>query len=118
MGEGAGTIIGEMGTRKRRKSPSPAISTGERGLGEEHDSSQGQEEGKSHAQNVGARTVLIKLNRFHIRAVSSIRKEKSRDFSHSIDPLEIRLLFRGENLLIFFSYARNVCLQQVFFFTR
>lgn len=62
VGEGAGTIIGEMGTRKRRKSPSPAISTGERGLGEEHDSSQGQEEGKSHAQNVGARTVLIKSN--------------------------------------------------------
>lgn len=62
MGEGAGTIIGKMGTRKRRKSPSPAISTGERGLGEEHDSSQGQEEGKSHAQNVGARTVLIKSN--------------------------------------------------------
>lgn len=59
MGEGAGAIVGEMGTGKRRKSPDPAISAGEGGPGEEHDSTQGQEEGKSHAQDAGARTVFI-----------------------------------------------------------
>lgn len=59
MGEGTGAIVGEMGTRKRRKSSNPTISAGEGRLGEEHDSTQGQEEGKSHAQNAGARTVCI-----------------------------------------------------------
>lgn len=59
VGEGAGTIVGEMGTGKRRKSSNPTISTGEGGLGEEHDFTQGQEEGESHAQDAGARTVFI-----------------------------------------------------------
>lgn len=59
MGEGAGAIVGEMGTRKRRKSSNPAISAGEGRLGEKHDSTQGQEEGKSHAQDAGTRTVFI-----------------------------------------------------------
>lgn len=63
MGERAGATIRQMGTRKRWKSSSPAISAGERGPGEEHDPPQGQEEGKSDAQNVGTRTVLI--NSFH-----------------------------------------------------
>jgi len=59
MGEGTGAIVGEMGTGKRRKSSNPTISAGEGGLGEEHDFTQGQEEGESHAQNAGARTVFI-----------------------------------------------------------
>lgn len=48
-----------MGARKRRKSPDPAVPAGEGGPGEEHDSAQGQEEGESHAQNNGTRTVLV-----------------------------------------------------------
>lgn len=59
MGEGAGAIVGEMGTGKRRKSSNPTISAGEGGLGKEHDFTQGQEEGESHAQDAGARTVFI-----------------------------------------------------------
>lgn len=59
MGKGAGAIVGEMGTGKRRKSSNPTISARERRLGEEYDSTQGQEEGKSHAQDAGARTVFI-----------------------------------------------------------
>lgn len=59
MGEGARATVREMGTRKRRKSSNPTISTGERGSREEHDSTQGQEEGKSHAQDAGARAVCI-----------------------------------------------------------
>lgn len=59
MGEGVRAIVGEMGTGKRRKSSNPTISAREGRLGEEHDSTQGQEEGKSHAQNAGARTVFI-----------------------------------------------------------
>lgn len=59
MGEGAGAIVGEMGTRKRRKNSNPTISAGEGRLGEKHDSTQGQKERKSHAQDAGARTVFI-----------------------------------------------------------
>lgn len=59
MGERAGAAVGEMGARERRKRSYPTVPAGEGGLGEEHDSPQGQEEGKSHAQNAGARTVLI-----------------------------------------------------------
>lgn len=59
MGEGVGAIVSEMGTGKRRKSSNPTISAGEGRLREEHDSTQGQEERKSHAQNAGARTVFI-----------------------------------------------------------
>lgn len=59
MGEGIGAIVGEMGAGKRRKSSNATISAGEGGLGEEHDSTQGQEEGEPHAQDAGARTVFI-----------------------------------------------------------
>lgn len=41
------------------------------------------------------------------------RKEKSRDFCHSI-----LLKSEEKTYLFFFSCARNACSQQVFFFTR
>lgn len=77
VGEGAGAIVGEMGTGKRRKSSYPTISAGEGGPGEEHDSTQGQEEGDSHAQDAGTRTVFVmQLTRsYHLAFLRLARAE-------------------------------------------